>query len=170
MSDPNNAADPPGSARIAGMASSAQETSNVSPIEISKRVKKKLIIWTTFSVVIGSLPIILNMLILFTNNKPIDFFDLFAHGELLLISIAIAADAIGDMIYSKRFENVKEISFICICFIVILISTSWFGSSGIGGKAPNTIGFGVISLVLFTTTVLVSGNCKAIVEVPYGSL
>ena len=72
----------------------------------------------------------------------------------------------GDMIYCKRFERVRDIASICICFIIILFSISRFASLGIGGKASNTIGFGIISIVLFIATVFVSGNCEAIVEVP----
>lgn len=139
-------------------------------LEVSNRIKKKLIIWTTFSVFIGSLPVILNMLILYTDSKPIHFFDLFAHGELLLISVAIAADAVGDMIYSKKFEEVKHILYLCICFVIISISISWFASLGIGGAATNTSGFGTVSLVLFVSTIFVSGNCKAQVEVPNVSI
>lgn len=150
----------------ARLASAVQVTGDIDAKELSRRIQKKLIIWTTFSVIIGSFPIILNLLILFAQNKPIYFFDLFAHGELLLISIAIAAGAMGDMIYCRRFERVRDIGSICICFIIILFSISWFASLGIGGKATNTVGFGLISLFLFIATIFVSGNCEAIVEVP----
>jgi hypothetical protein len=149
-----------------GIVGPVEVTRIINSSEISRKIQKKLIIWTTFSVLIGSFPIILNLLILFAQNKPIYFFDLFAHGELLLISIAIAAGAMGDMIYSKRFERVRDIASICTCFIIILFSISWFASLGIGGKASNTVGFGIISIVLFIATVFVSGNCEAIVEVP----
>ncbi len=156
MGDPTNPA---------GTATPAQAAA-IDPIELSRRVQKKLMVWSTFSVLIGSFPLILNMLILFTQNKPIAFFDLFSHGELLLISTAISGAAMGDMIYNRRFDRVRDVGFICICFVIILLAVSWFASLGIGGKATNIVGFGAISLVLFIATVLVSGNCEAIVEVP----
>lgn len=55
--------------------------------------------------------------------------------------------------------------YLCICFVIISISMSWFASLGIGGAATNTSGFGTVSLVLFGATIFVSGNCKAQVEV-----
>ena len=139
-------------------------TNAVDPKEASRKVRKKLIIWTTFSVIMGSLPIVLNMMILFSNNKPIAFFNLFAHGELLLISVAIAADAVGDMIYGKKFERVRDVTCICICFLIIIFSVSWFGSLGIGGQTANISGFGLISLGLFVATIIISGMCKVRTE------
>jgi hypothetical protein len=134
------------------------------PQDIARKVRKKLIIWTTFSVLIGSLPVVLNMMILFSNNKPVAFFDLFAHGELLLISVAIAADAIGDMIYCKRFERARDVACICGCFLIVCFAISWFGSLGIGGKTSNISGFGISSLGVFLATIVISGICKVRTE------
>jgi hypothetical protein len=154
MSQPNNPTS------VTATTTGTAVTNAVDPKEASRKVRKKLIIWTTFSVIIGSLPIMLNMMILFSNNKPIAFFDLFAHGELLLISVAIAADAVGDMIYGKKFERVRDVTCICVCFLIIIFAVSWFGSLGIGGRTANISGFGLISLGLFATTIFVSGMCK----------
>src|SRR5438876_2071715 len=70
-------------------------------IEILKKASKKLIIWLFFTVIIGLLPIIASGLLGHFNHTLKDNFDLFFHGELLIISFVLAADAMGDLINSN---------------------------------------------------------------------
>jgi hypothetical protein len=60
----------------------------------------KLLRWMIFSVIVALTPLWLNAVILLTKNKSISEVPVLvlAGGELLLISTAIAADAIGDLI------------------------------------------------------------------------
>jgi|SRR5579859_2811825 len=142
-------------------------STTITPEELRKRIQKKLIIWSTFSVLVGLLTILASLLASISNGKSMNFFDLISHGELLLISMAIAADALGDMIYNKRFDSVTDTSLSCLCFTAILICVIWFGL--LGGKATNTTMFGIVSLFIFVGTISVGATCKAHVEAPSGT-
>lgn len=133
--------------------------------KLSPKMKKKIIAWVTFSIMISIFPLLLNIAYAFGNNKPIVFLELFAHGELLLISVGISADAIGDLISSGNIKSVTSIIVLCCCILILLFSASWFASLGIGGSAANKQGFGISSLILFFTTLILSGICKVLAEV-----
>lgn len=128
-------------------------------------LREKLMNWLIFNIFIATLPILLHIAILFGNAKPIMFFDLFSHGELLLISVATTADAMGELILKGKTKGFKNGLAIGMCIIISFFSISWFASLGIGGAVSNVQGFAVVSIVLFIVSVVVSANCKALAEV-----
>jgi hypothetical protein len=118
-----------------------------------------LALWITFDVLVGSGTIVWSLLTSFGSSKPIQFFDLFEHGELLIVSVSITAGAIGSLIRSENTQSTKGIIFLCVAFLMLFFGVLGFASLGVGGKATNVVGFGLFSLAWYICSVIASLNC-----------
>jgi hypothetical protein len=96
-----------------------------------------------------------------TFGLPTRLPDLVVHGELVLISVAIAADAISDLLGSSRISSTRRNVSIGGCFIIVFVSAFYFSDVSLGTKAnPETVFH--TSLWIFGITLVVSLISKAL--------
>ncbi len=124
----------------------------------------------TFDVVIGSATVISNVIALLGGVKPIQFFDIFAHGELLIISVSITASALGSLILclirGKRTKITRSVVFLCLTALMLIFGVFEFTFLlGVGGKASDPVHFGEFSLIWYFCSIIVSLNCILAAEV-----
>src|SRR5579864_4428578 len=82
--------------------------------------------WIGFSVIIGLVPIIASLTIAALIKKPTSILEIIAHGELLIISIALVAEALRDLQYNNKENSDAFKSFIQWAAGIVLISSCLF--------------------------------------------
>ena len=121
----------------------------------------KLLKWVIFTVLVSFTPLILTGLILWADDKMVLSL-LWPHGELLLISTAIAADAIGEMIPTGPSARKSKIISGGSCVFLLIVSALWYAVIQIHGFNAGKISES--SLFLFAATLIASLSCQALAE------
>ena len=134
-------------------------------IKILQKASKKLFIWFVFTVVVGLLPIVASWFLGHFDRKLADPIDLFVHGELLIISFALAADAMGDLFNSNKLGGIAGVFLFGICFVLFALSGLIFAGLGIIGTAIDKQGVSTFSFYMLAATFLASMGCKILTEV-----
>ena len=129
-----------------------------------------LALWVTFDIVIGSATVISNVIALLGGVKPMQFFDIFAHGELLIISVSITASALGSLILSlvrgKNTKITRSVIFLCLAALMLIFGVfEYTFLLGVGGKASDPVRFGKFSLLWYFCSIITSLNCILAAEV-----
>lgn len=126
---------------------------------------EKVIYWFIFNVIIALLLFIVNLLVIVVKDDPLNLINLFARGELLIVSAAIAADAIGELILKGNNLN-KYLKMIMggLCVILLSVTSLLFATiaADIASFKPERIS--VVSLYIFAGTFIISGSSKALTE------
>lgn len=123
----------------------------------------KLLRWFFFSVVIALVPIFCTFLFLAGDGKNFSLAEALAHGELLLIAVAIASDAIGDLIGSGKEKTGLKISCGAGCLLSVLCGSAYFGHVTSEPKVDANFVYWY-SLWVFFGTLIASGSCKLLAE------
>ena len=115
-------------------------------------LKRKLLRWLLFSVVMAFTPLAFTAVDRFLSGKEVRVSDLLKGGELLLIASAIAAAAIGDLlIEGKRLWWAQQV--ICvICIINLAVSAYAFARIAAGTVAITptlTLSWWLLGLAVF---------------------
>jgi hypothetical protein len=132
---------------------------------------EKLLKWVIFSVLIALVPIGIT----FLNQTSEDGAPawlvvakrVLSHGELLLISAAIAADAVGDLIGAGKESLTLKILSGGACVLIILSASLWYSNIAAmvhSGHPPRTDIVAVGSLWVLAGTVLTGGIAKFVGE------
>ena len=121
-----------------------------------------LVRWFIFGVIIALMPVIFNLFGEALSTGRFNFLGAIANGELLLISTAIAAPALGELIGSGISRNIPNL-LAGGSSIVLLLLTS-FGFAYISGarRSSRPLNSAVISgssLVMFLFTISASCTC-----------
>ena len=85
-----------------------------------------LIRWIIFSVVIALLPLLFNLLRNIGRGENIGFVRLFSHGELLLVSAAISAGALGQLFGVGSSLSIIKILAGGSCVTIVMVASFWF--------------------------------------------
>ncbi len=80
-------------------------------------------LWIGFSVIIGSVPIIASLIVAALSKKPTSILEIIAHGELLIISMALVAEALRDLQYTNKEKSDGFKSFIQWGAVIVLIGS-----------------------------------------------
>jgi hypothetical protein len=120
-----------------------------------------LIRWIIFSVIITLTPLFYNVLRNIGRGKGVNLVKLVANGELLLVSAAISAGALGHLFGSEGTMGRSEILSGGGCVWVLMIATYWFADVSelreSGGGAEKAIATG--SLIIFIIAVIAGFFC-----------
>src|SRR6266516_6397335 len=89
---------------------------------------QKIFTWIVFSVLIALIPFLLSCFVLLDKGSEITASGIFGDGELLLVSAAIAAGALGEVILVDVPSSRRLIKLLAIggCTLLILFSSLWF--------------------------------------------
>lgn len=128
----------------------------------------KFIIWLMLTVAVALTPIITNTIYLFMTGETPTFTNILAGGELLIISVAIAADAAGRILCvlgdSAPYKSAK-IFLATLCIWFIIISSTLYPLSSISPSSSlQEQRVANISLIVFLSTAIISACCVFISE------
>jgi hypothetical protein len=125
----------------------------------------RLLRWILFSVFVSLIPLLLHWVVLLGQEKPLSgvWTAVLAHGELLLISTAIAADAIGDMVASGLRNEVGKVLAGGGCVLSLLFAALWYATNATMMDMGQPVKAQIMaegSVAIFVMTVLAGGSCK----------
>lgn len=145
---------------IGGIYYALYRTKNQSMIE-------KLTVWLIFSVILALLPVLFNAVLTFIKGQTPSFAQLLQKGELLIIAVAIGADATGKLVGTGSGRKVPKILASGGCIILILLSSLLFSAistNSLGASFdPARVAF--FSSFVFLMTVIAGGSCTLLAEV-----
>src|SRR5439155_22565521 len=97
--------------------------------------------WLLFSVIIALLPNLCGILVLMLFNQPITFQNTIANGQLLLVSTAVLAEAIGELLVNNTVNRIFKVcvsginlavfGMACLLYSTIVSATN---NISVGGK------------------------------------
>jgi hypothetical protein len=123
----------------------------------------RLVQWLIFSVAVAIAPLIFSYISQLTRGLDPSIGVILRNGELLLISTAIAAEAIGELLSSKTASPTNKMISGGCSILVLFFGSLWFAD------ITSAIASGVIvrqdvivagSLVIFIFTLISSLSCK----------
>ena len=119
--------------------------------------------WLIFSVLVSLLPVIFSALVLLTGQGISSITVLLSGGELLLISSAICAGAIGEIVTSTNRNKIGRVLAGGGSVIILASSSFWFAhivsSESVNG---DVVAWG--SIYIFGLTVLTGMSCISLSE------
>ena len=87
----------------------------------------KLIRWAIFSVLISLSPFGIAALNLWSGEKLVHLSMLWPHGELLLISTALASDAVGNLVPGRESARKARVAVVGSCVLILISTALWYG-------------------------------------------
>lgn len=120
---------------------------------------EKLTRWFIFGVVVSLLPFALAFLNLWASKKPAKIEDLFSRGELLLVSTAIGAAAIGELLGIKDTHTLYKIIIGGCSFIAVLTQMAWYAYASDASRGLDGRNVAKLSVIFFAVTLVCSSAC-----------
>lgn len=128
---------------------------------------QRLIRWLIFSVIVALLPLAFNAFMILVTGKELSLLLICSNGELLIISAAISAAAIGELFSSNYPHQIPKYLAGGGCVISLCVASLMFAYIAGAAKSNVTLEGQVIlnsSLIMFIFAILSSGSCIAIAE------
>jgi hypothetical protein len=130
-------------------------------------VIEKLTLWAIFSVIVTLAPFFFGFLQSIDQNRAFTFSSILGSGQLLIVSVAASAAALGELITIDVPADQRIIKSLAIgsCTLVVIIASLWFGdiSAAIQGKSPpdpRTISSG--SIIVYVWALASSAWCLSL--------
>jgi hypothetical protein len=130
-------------------------------------VIERLTVWVIFGVIVTLTPFIFSFLQSVGGKHGLSFDSILGSGQLLLVGVAIAAGAFGELIVIDVTGDQRLFRTLAIgsCSIVIIVSSLWFGgiSAAIAEKAapdPQVISIG--SVLVYVWALISSAWCLSL--------
>ncbi len=134
-----------------------------------QRTTHRLTRWAIFSVAVALLPLVFHALQLATRGKPVSVAAVTAHGELLLISVALAAAAIGDLLGSRNWtHSLSKLVSSGFCMLMLLLASFYYAdicACRMGGQPIEDAVISKVSILSYLFTLICSASCVALSEV-----
>lgn len=127
---------------------------------------EKFTIWLIFSVTLALAPLLFNASLMFISGKSPTLAQLLKNGELLIITVAIGADAIGKLFGSGSARKLLKIAAGGGTTLLVIFSSLLFSaiSTSSLGTAFDPSRVAMISTVMFSFTVIAGGSCTILAE------
>ncbi len=122
--------------------------------------------WIRSGVVVGLLPVFVNLLAIVFTPLPWSPWVLIGRGELLMLSVGLSVGALLDIPAANMKERVKDwYSLVClVCVFGALITYAMTVSNRAYGDPANEVAVSVVSLAVYIPSVYASARCVAAVE------
>lgn len=124
---------------------------------------EKLARWFFFSVIVSLIPLLFAYIHVVNDGHTATLPSILVHGELLLISVALAADAVGDLIGAPRNRPVLMIFAGAGCIITIMFASLYFADVSYKPQANADLVYRT-SLAVFGLCLVASVSCKLLAE------
>ena len=117
--------------------------------------------WIVFSVIISLLPLVFNLLSALNRQKEASLSLLCSHGELLILSAAIAAGSIGELFGGGSERAILKIIAGGGCVAVLFVACLSFADvAQLPQPVPSVVT--VESITIFILTLISSASCIAL--------
>ena len=126
---------------------------------LSRRAKDRLVRWSLFGVLVSLVPFVVRWMLEQTAGNGIAHSGLVSQGELLLVSTAIAATAVGDLFNVHPRLRVRCSAVAGCCLLLVAISSAYYGAVAITESNKRSVV--VFSILLFILS-LVGGAASII--------
>jgi hypothetical protein len=134
----------------------------------SSSVGEGLLRWILFSVSFSTLPLAFNYLSGITRNQPIGYVSLVGRGELLIVSVAIAAAGAGDLFgRAELIHRNYRLFVVGMSFIIVCLASLWFADIANALREGQLIDQIVVargSTIVFCASVVNSACCIVLSE------
>lgn len=130
-------------------------------------VVERLVIWFIFSVIVTLTPFFLGFFQSVDHDQRFTFSLILGNGQLFLVSVAIAAAALGDLVAIEvsAIQRIMKTVAIGSCTLVVLISSLWYGDISAASQSqpapdPRTISAG--SVIVYFWALASSAWCLSL--------
>lgn len=127
---------------------------------------EKLLKWLLFSVIVSVVPLFSTYIILVIYSSEPSFVSIISRGELQLISVALLANGIGDVVTSESIRKVFQVLLIGLSTVFLLVISIWYGaitSILISGTSTTTYqSLEYPTLIAFLVSFFISACCVAV--------
>lgn len=127
---------------------------------------RKLIKWLIFSIFLALIPLLAIYLFQRIIHDPIKFEVLVSHGELFLISTAMAAAALGEIITSDKKRGILMICSSGGCLLIVILASMLF-SFVLRANIINKIDVNyvsIVSIIVYCFAFITSGSSIVLSE------
>lgn len=130
----------------------------------NRELMDRLTVWLIFSVVLALTPLTFNAAVIFIAGRNLTFADILAHGELLIVCVAVGADAVGRMIGSGPHKKTLKILAAGGCILLIILSSLLFSVIAVSPGTYDAERVTSSSSFLFLMTIIAGGSCVLLAE------
>jgi MFS family permease len=125
-------------------------------------IYEELLKWFALGVVVAALPIIFNALSFAFRDHPFSYRELVKHGELMLVSVAIVAAALGQLPMGNIVSSARVVRTGLLAVSIVLICLSSLGFAEVSslfadGKHYNAGVVATFSSAMFVCSMVVGG-------------
>ncbi len=129
---------------------------------------QKLIKWLLFSAVISVVPLFSTYIILLLHSNYTTITTIIARGELQLISVALLANGIGEVVSNDNISKTIKIALSGLSTILLLLISIWYGAIVSSLIAQNSTSTPQVlefpSLIIFLVSFFISACCVVVGE------
>jgi hypothetical protein len=132
-------------------------------------VVEKLVQWLVYGVIVSLVPFLFGFFQAADRNERFTFSLILGAGQLLLVCVAIAAPALGELVPVEVLPERRIMKTFAIgsCTLVVIVASLWFGdiSATIQGKSPadpRTVSLG--SSIVYVWALASSAWCLLLAE------
>jgi hypothetical protein len=128
---------------------------------------EELTIWLFFSVLLALAPLLFNAAFIYVMGQNPTLVQLLKNGELLLIAVAIGADAIGKLMASGSNLRLPKIAAGGLAILLVIFCSLLFASIATSslGVSLDPVRVASLSALMFGLTVITSMSCTVLAEV-----
>ncbi len=131
-----------------------------------KKAMENFTVWLIFSVFLALTPLVFNGATDFINGSNVEPSHVLGKGELLIVSVAIGADATGKLIGSGRKHRLFQIIAAGACILLIILSSLLFAVISRSSGNPIDINRVLSSSSLMFLMIIVAGaSCTLLAEI-----
>jgi len=120
----------------------------------------KLVKWLIFSVIAALAPLVFHYMSALTTGKEVSFLGPISGGELLLLSVALAAVAIGENYMLGNNHLTRKLILGGLSLLSLLLASYWYAyiSTFVGASEAVDRGFvGWGSIIIYAVTLVLAG-------------
>jgi hypothetical protein len=132
----------------------------------SLEMLEKLLKWLLFSAIVSVVPLFSTYIILIIYSSKPSFVSIISRGELQLISVALLANGIGEVVTSGSIRKVFQILLAGVSTVFLLIISIWYGaitSLLISGNPTGSYqSLEYPTLIAFLVSFFISACCVAV--------
>lgn len=127
-------------------------------------IAEKIARWVFFNLIIAASPFLLSLLLTWFRKQPVSAYDVIDHGELLIVAVAIAAEAVGDLTESGRKFVLTRIGAFGVGIFVLITGSGLFYGIQSAASPPDPERVAYASLLVFVTACFAGAACKTLAE------